>query len=166
MTTAGFREFVLDREDWFRGRLPESEESLHYAEQRLGVRLPESLRWLLSGFGYWHGTGVSDLEESVTDTLLARERLQLPPRYVILENYHDGGLILLDTGDETSIGECAVYAWIGAEDLGADWEPPASARFPSFGAYVAHRLPTQQSLIDPRWVRYNPADYPNAGTEQ
>ena len=165
MTTAEFREFVRSREEWFRGRLPESEASFENVEQRLGVRLPESLRWLLTEFGYWHGTGVSNLEDSVTQTLLARRHLQLPIRYVVLENHHDGGLILLDTGDETSPGECAVYGWIGAEDLGSDMELHDSTRLDSFGAYVANRLTAEQSLIDPRWVRYDPADSPEGRGE-
>jgi hypothetical protein len=160
MTTAEFREFVSGREEWFRGRFPESDESLQRVEQQLGVRLPESLRWLLTKFGYWHGTGIGNLEDSVTETMLAREHHGLPTRYVVLDNHHDGGLTLLDVGDETSPGECAVYGWVGAEDLSPVIPLPLSARFDSFGAYVAHRLPSQQSHIDPRWVRFDPSDSP------
>lgn len=160
MTTAEFREFVRDREEWFRGRLPESEQSLGQAERQLGIRLPESVRWLLVEYGYWHGTGIANLADAVKDTRLARERLGLSSRYVILDNNGDAGLAVIDTGEETSPGENPVYGWVGAEDLGPDRTLPASARFASFGDYVAHRLPMEQDLIDPRHVRYDPADYP------
>jgi hypothetical protein len=160
MTTAQFQEFVRAAEVWFCGRFPQSEESLREVERNLGVSLPTSLRWLLKEYGYWHGTGVSNLESSVTETQLAREHLGLPHQFIVLENHHDGGIILIDTGEQTSPGENPVYGWIGAEDLGPEPNLPASARFASFGAYVAYRLPTEQEFIEPRWVRYDPADYP------
>jgi len=160
MTTAEFQDFVRAREEWFRGRFPESEETLRHVEEQLGVRLPESIRWLLTEYGYWHGTGISNLEDSLAETRLAREHLGLPTHLIVLENHHDGGLILIDTGEQTSPGENPVYDWVGAEDLGPNPELPPSARFTSFGAYVAYRLPAEQARIDPRWVRYDPADYP------
>jgi len=115
---------------------------------------------LLTEYGYWHGTGIGSLEDCVTETQLARKHVGLPTKYVVLENHHDGGLILLNTGEESSPGECVVYGWVGPEDLGPSPYLPASTRLPSFGAYVAHRLPIEQSLIDTRWVRYDPNDYP------
>ena len=159
MTFHQFQEFVAANIDWFRGRLPETESSLQHVEQALGVELPGSVKWLLKEHGYWHGTGVSNLEDAVKDTLDARRHLALPGRFVVLDNFQDGGIILLDTGEETSSGEFAMY-WVGMEDLGNPPRLEGNTRYDSFGEYVKARLPSKQDFIEPRYVRYDPADYP------
>src|SRR5437867_7932442 len=112
-----FQDFVAGNIEWFHGRFPETESSLQQVEQALGVELPASAKWLLKEHGYWHGTGVSNLEDAVKDTLDARRYHGLPTRFVVLDNFQDGGIILIDTGEETSSGEFAMY-WVGMEDLG------------------------------------------------
>ena len=93
---------------WFRGRGHESMASLDLAEEKLGVRLPDEIRWLLSTYGYWHATGISSLDETVSDTLAARQHLNLPNCFVVLYNHHDGGVILLDTVPDSE-GNNKVY---------------------------------------------------------
>ena len=102
MTTAEFQEFVRQRADRFRGSAPESAESLGKVEQELGVSLPRSLKWLLSEYGYSQSAGVSNVDDSVHLSRHVRELYGVPDRYVILEDWDDGGLLVVDTGEETS----------------------------------------------------------------
>lgn len=108
-----FREFVKENEIWFRGRLPETDDSLDRVERELGVTLPEDIRWLLKEYGYWHGTGISNIEESVDDTKLAREHVHLPTNYVVLYDHQDGGVILLDVVADINTGKNRIInsAW-------------------------------------------------------
>ena len=113
-----FRQFVAENERWFRGHLPETDESLNAAERALGVRLPDDIRWVLRDYGYWHATGISSLDETITDTRAAREHVQLPERFIVLYNHQDGGVILLDTiGDpETQANRVYNVAWESIPD--------------------------------------------------
>lgn len=159
MTTDELKAFVKSHEVWFRGRLPETDSSLAEAEQLLGVPLPRSLRWLLTEYGYWHGTAVSNLDDSVRDTLSAREHLGLPTRFIVLENLQDGGVVLVDTEEQPTPGEPVVY-WAGLEDLGAAPKLEGNRRYISFGEYVAERLAHQQDLFNPEDVPYDPRSFP------
>lgn len=159
MTFDQFRDFIAANIDWFRGRLSETDSSLERVEEILGVTLPVSLKWLLKLHGYWHGTGVSNLADTVKDTLAARSHLGLPNNYVVLENFDDGGLILIDTGDSASNDDAPVY-WIGMEDLGNPPHLEGNTKWNSFGDYVKSRLPSVQEFIEDAHIRYNPADFP------
>jgi hypothetical protein len=159
MTFHQFQDFVAGNIDWFRGRMPETDSSLKHAELSLGVELPSSVKWLLKEHGYWHGTGVSNLEDAVKDTLDARHHLALPGRFVVLDNFQDGGIILIDTGEETSSGEFAMY-WVGMQDLGKPPRLEGNTRYDSFGDYVKDQLLSKQDCIEPRFVRYDPAEFP------
>ncbi len=159
MTTAEFMAFAKANEPWFRGRLPESEATLAAAEATLGVKLPQSLRWLLQGWGYWHGTAVSSLSDTVRDTIEARRVHGLPGEFIILENFHDGGLILVDTRDEPSPGEPALF-WIGMEDLGENPRLEGNQRWVSYGEYVVEMLETTRDVIPEGDVRYDRSQYP------
>ena len=159
MTLLELQDFVAANIDWFRGRLSETDTSLRQAEEALGVQLPASLKWLLKEYGYWHGTAVSNLDDTVRSTLDVRRHLDLPNRFVVLEDLQDGGAILIDTGDIGPSGEPPLY-WVGMEDLG---DPPrlhGNTRYDSFGDYVRDRLPSVQDFIDPQDVRYDPASFP------
>jgi hypothetical protein len=164
MTTDEFEAFVKSNEEWFRGRLAETELSLTEAERSLGVALPQSLRWLLKEYGYWHGTAVSNLEDTVKDTLAAREHLGLPANFVVLENHEDGGLIIINTSEQSCRGEPALY-WVGYEDLGEVPELAGSHRFGSYGDYVAYLLPSVQKIIPPEDIRYDPRKYPEGAQD-
>lgn len=162
MTTEEFKAFVRTNEEWFRGRLPETEDSLSSAELTLGVRLPESIRWLLQEYGYWHATGISDLADTVKDTLAARTHHSLSRRFIVLENRQDAGLILVDTGDETSPGEPPLY-WVGMEDLAAEPRLTGNQRFPSYGEYAADRLESERDFLEEKDVPYDPRNFPEGG---
>jgi hypothetical protein len=159
MTFHQFQDFVAANIDWFRGRFPETDSSLARVEQVLGVELPRSLKWLLKEHGYWHGTGISNLEDTERETLDAREALALPKEFVVIENLQDGGVVLIDTSELALSGESPLY-WVGPEDLGNPPRLEGNTRFASFGNYVQDRLPSVQDFIEPQHVRYDPADFP------
>ena len=104
-----FTEFVAANARWFRGHERESAEDISQVEETLGVTFPEELRWLLENYGIWLATGISCLEEMVSDTLQARETFQVPEQYVVLENHHDGGVYFLDTIPDSETGKCRVF---------------------------------------------------------
>lgn len=106
-----FQSFVKENEKWFRGRLPESGSSLAKVESKLGIKLPKDIKWLLKEYGYWHGTGISNIEESIQDTLDARKHLQLPNNYVVLYDHQDGGVILLDVNSTNGKNRVIDAAW-------------------------------------------------------
>jgi hypothetical protein len=159
MTIHQFQEYVAANIEWFRGRLPESDASLQEVEEALGVQLPRSLKWLLQEHGYWHGTAVSNLRDTVAGTLRCRRHLALPNRFVVLEDLQDSGAILIDTGEAASSGESPLY-WVGMEDVGNPPRLEGNTRYDSFGDYVKDRLPSVQDVIEPRYVRYDTADFP------
>lgn len=134
-----FQAFVQKNEQWFRGDITETEKTIQGIEESLGVRLPESLTWLLKEYGYGKATGILDLAESAKQTLYAWDRLELPTRYVLLRS-DNKDFIVIDTSEETSPGEFAVYAGIDLEQLGPEIDLPPEARFDSFGELVEHNL--------------------------
>lgn len=113
-----FQEFVKKNEVWFRGRFPETDASLDRVESELGLKIPSDIRWLLKEYGYWHGTGISNIEESIEETRLARAHVQLPDKYIVLYDHHDGGVILLDTETDEITGNNRVIdsAWESIPD--------------------------------------------------
>ena len=155
-----FKQFVAENIDWFRGRLPESADSLARYEAHLGRCFPQSIKWLLTTHGYWHGTGIANLEEAVQLTLDCRDSIELPHRYVVLNDHGDGGVIVLDTDAETSAGEMRIHN-VEAEELhGLDGRDiPLDIVYESFGEYVADVLKTERYLIDPADVKYDPVTY-------
>lgn len=54
----------------------------------------------MTEYGYSDYSGVSNLYESIQLTKDARVHLELPHNYLVLYDYGDGGLILLDTLSE------------------------------------------------------------------
>ena len=112
------REFVNANEKWFRGRLPETDASLDKVEEELSIKIPTEIRWLLKEYGYWHGTGISNIEESIIDTKEARKHVGLPAKFLVLYDHQDGGVVLLDTIANPITGEFQVYdtAWESIPD--------------------------------------------------
>lgn len=97
---------------WFRGVAPETAETIADAEHRLGVRFPPSLKWLLTEHGYSPACGVANLGEAVAMTLACRRSIGLSPRYMLLEDKGDAGVVLLDT--ESEAGR---VLWIGSHEI-------------------------------------------------
>src|SRR5690349_4555030 len=97
MTQAEFRSMVVQNSRWFEGVSPETADSIRKAEQQLGCALPSSMKWLLSMWGYSSACGIASLDDTVADTLNARRTLGLEERYIILNNWQDGGYVVMDT---------------------------------------------------------------------
>lgn len=106
-----FQEFVVQNSKWFKGRHTETDASLDHVEKELDLKLPQDIRWLLCEYGYWHGTGISNIEESIEDTKQAREHLQLPSNYIVLYDHQDGGVVLLDTESKNGTNRVIDTAW-------------------------------------------------------
>lgn len=140
-----FRDFVKENEKWFRGRHPETDASLNEVERELAVNLPEDIRWLLKTYGYWHGTGICNIEEAIEDTKLAREHVQLPINYVVLYDHHDGGVILLDVNPDEKTGTNRVI------DTGWESIPDRLEEeivYPSFKAYTERVIQNEADFLD------------------
>jgi hypothetical protein len=155
---SAFREFVTENYRWFSGRLPETEESFAIAEQQLGVRFPDDLRWLLITYGYSYATGVSNLEGAVIETLEARLHLKLPTRFVVLENNgFDTHAILLDTAPDIDTGENHVHyvAWECVDsEVGSD-----PITFQSYLEYARHVLAIKSELMSEDDIEFGPSEY-------
>ncbi len=150
------RQFVQDNVRWFRGHAPETEKSLDDAERILGVQLPADIRWLLSTHGYWHATGISSLDETITKTEAAREHLNLPERFVVLYDHQDGGAIILDTDAESQTDENKVYnvAWGSVPDHIHD-----EIVYDSYVDYVRDVLEQKRDFIAAEDIDYDPTRY-------
>ncbi len=136
----------------------ESEATLRSAEETLGVRFPDDIRWLLSTYGYWHAAGISSLDEIVADTQAARTHLGLHERFVVLYNHQDGGAILLDTIADSETGENKVFdaAWQSIPNQLAD-----EIVYDSYLAYVEATLARKREFIADEYIDYNPAAHRN-----
>jgi hypothetical protein len=136
MTLWEFQTFVSSHGDLFGGVRPHSAGELDQFEKALGHPLPNSLRWLLGELGYSECCGVSSLEEAVAQTLACRKSIALPANWLILNDWGDAGIVLLDlpTGR---------VCWCGAHNAGnlaggridsdADW-------FDGYAEWVVRRV--------------------------
>ncbi len=82
MNSTEYEKYVRDHAVWFRGHNPEKLEAIFRAEQRLGITFPESLKWLLTQYGYWQATGVAGLPCIVGATLANRPKF--PNNWLLL----------------------------------------------------------------------------------
>jgi len=82
MNSTEYEKYVRDHAVWFRGHNPEKLEAVFRAEQRLGITFPESLKWLLTQYGYWRATGVAGLPCIVGTTLANRPKF--PNNWLLL----------------------------------------------------------------------------------
>ena len=137
-----FQNFVKENEIWFRGRLPETDETLMNVESKLGVKLPEDIKWLLKDYGYWHGTGISNIEESIDDTLMAREHVNLPNNFVVLYDHQDGGVILLDTNKLSGKYRVISAGWESIPD-----QIENEIIFSDFEEYTKSVIETEREII-------------------
>lgn len=118
--------------------------AIEAVEKALGVRLPADLKWLLSTCGYADATAVPNLDLLRVDTLRFRSAAGLAHQFVVLEDMHDSGVVLLDT---TSSDGAVVWAdWRVAGKLGREEVAAADAEwFPSLAAWTEDRI---QTLLD------------------
>jgi hypothetical protein len=112
----------------------------------------------LREFGYWHATGIASLDESVKNTLAARERAGLPDRYLVLYDHQDAGVVLIDTElDVVEVGPPVYH--LGWEEIPERIAEGAS--FPNFLAYVRDVLANERDLIDEENIDYDPSRFPD-----
>jgi hypothetical protein len=103
-----FKLLVGNNPGYYLGSAPESIAAVKAAEEKLGCQLPRSMIWLLCEHGYSDACGVSSLDDCVTDTLRCRAAISLPFGMVILNDWGDAGVVLLDARTLDSAGECTV----------------------------------------------------------
>lgn len=141
-----FQKFVRENEKWFRGRHPETDLSLNHVETELQLSIPVDLRWVLKEYGYWHATGVSDIEESILDTKAAREHLKLPHQYLVLYDHQDGGVVLLDTnsGSETNENRVIDSSWESVPD-----DIENEIIYPGLVEYAERLIEQYSNFLDP-----------------
>lgn len=96
LTLAEFQSFVAAHPEKFAGVHPHSTADFGDFERRLGLPLPDSLRWLLGTHGYSECSGVDNLTEAVEQTLACRASISLPHNWLVLNDWSDCGIVLLD----------------------------------------------------------------------
>ena len=111
MTLAEFQLFVASHPEEFAGVHPHPTADFDRFERELGNALPESLKWLLGTHGYSRCSGVDNLSEAVEQTIACRSTIALPLHWLLLNDWGDGGIVLLDlpTGR---------VCWCGAHNAG------------------------------------------------
>ena len=145
MSLQEFQAFTAENREWLEGSNPETEQSLVAAEESLGCNLPPTLRWLLTEYGYSDSCGVDSLAGAVEATLRCRDSIGLPRRYVILNDWNDGGVVFFDTEREDPTGEFPI-AWTGAHNLNrlatGDASDGDADVFEDYPSWVRDRLDT------------------------
>ena len=136
--------FVSKNLRWFSGRGHETTETISKAELQLGVNFPPELKWILCEHGYWHATGISSLEETIADTLSAREHLDMPSKFIVLYNHQDGGGIIMDTEDSNTIYNIEWVSFPRAIE--------SAIVCSSYLEYVTEVLADAEDIIDPEDV--------------
>lgn len=123
------------------GELKVSMAAIEAVEQALGVTLPADLKWLLNTCGYASATAVPNLDWVRLDTLRFRSAADLAHQFVVLEDMHDSGVVLLDTA--SSDGAVVWADWRMAGRLGREKVAATDAEwFPSLAAYTEDRIQT------------------------
>lgn len=130
MEFSAFQSFVEVNADWFRGVHLESPASLDQAEFQLGFTLPDSMKWLLSVWGYSRACGIGSLRDAVATTLRCRNVIHLPLHQMILEDRGDAGVVCLDS-------RTGGIVWLGAHELERFMEGHAISDADSFEDFPA-----------------------------
>lgn len=136
MTLAEFKSFVARHANKFAGVHPHPTADFDDFEHKLGHPLPESLRWLLGTHGYSECSGVDNLAEAVEQTIACRSSIRLPRNWLLLNDWGDRGIVLLDLPSGR-------VCWCGAHnarnlaegkiDADADW-------FDGYPEWTANRV--------------------------
>ena len=136
LTLVEFQSFVASHSEKFVGVHPHPATDLDDFERKLGHALPESLRWLLSTRGYSECSGIDNLTEAVAQTIECRGSIGLPNNWLLLNDWGDGGIVLLDlpTGRVCWSGTHNVHNLAdGKIDADADW-------FDGYPEWTANRI--------------------------
>lgn len=108
------RTLVDSNPTYFQGPVMETQAALEQTELALSIELPEDLKWLLLHWGYGHCTIIANLQESVAITTRFRKYAGLPSQFLVLEDLHDAGVVLLNT--QSDFG---AVTWLGVEQIEA-----------------------------------------------
>lgn len=136
LTFAEFQSLVASHPAQFAGVRPHSVADFDEFERRLGHPLPESLRWLLGTHGYSECSGIDNLAAAVEQTIACRGSIALPHNWLLLNDWSDSGIVLLDLATKR-------VCWCGAHnadnlangeiDADADW-------FDGYPEWTANRV--------------------------
>ena len=137
-----FKEFVALNKKWFDGVHPVTENELSNYEEMLGFMIPDSLKWLLSTFGYSDACGIDSIDESVQQTLGCRNSMNLPNNVLILNDWGDAGIVFC-IADNAQDGEYDIiwsdtselYKLAEGENLSQEVD-----RFKNYPAWTVNRL--------------------------
>ncbi len=110
MTLEEFQSHVAAHGELYRGVRPHSLEEFAAFEAMLGHSIPASVRWLLETHGYTDATGIDSLSESVETTLRCRKNINLPIDWLVLNDWNDAGVVLLNLKSER-------VCWCGAHNV-------------------------------------------------
>lgn len=113
------RDLASQHPELLKGAKKETEEALSAVEVALDVRLPADIRWLLLECGYGPVHAVSNMQQSIEDTRRFRAAAGLDSRYVVLDDYGDAGVVLLDTSSESGSVVWADWRAAGRLHVGA-----------------------------------------------
>ena len=138
MTTV--QEIVQRSPRYFSGDKKVTEELVTRVEDELGLTLPDELKWLLVTHGYGECRVVSNIKESISDTMRFRNSADLPVQYIVLEDLNDAGVVLLDTQSEAG-----AVIWLATHCLGELKENGPekvsdSDYFPNLASWVEFQL--------------------------
>ena len=100
MTLDEFQSHVAAHSQVYRGGHPHSAEEFEAFEEILGSSVPMSIRWLLGTHGYSDATGIDNLSESIENTIRCRKSLGLPNEWLLLNDWNDAGVVLLNLNTE------------------------------------------------------------------
>ena len=91
------RQLIEESSPLFSGSVREDEATLLQLEGELGVALPSDVRWFWLSCGSGFTDAAPSARASISDTLRYRLAVNLPLNYVVLDDRHDAGTVLLDT---------------------------------------------------------------------
>ena len=106
------------------------------------------MKWLLKEWGYGHAIGIDNLSECVQWTVTVREIYPMHPmprQYVLLHDWQDAGIVLMDTATMNSEGEPRVL-WVSSPP--SDEEPSDIVRsFATFAEWSVFRLEEEKDFL-------------------
>ena len=140
-----FKTFVAENAEWFRGPFPETDETFQEAEALLGVSLSTDFMWLLKEWGYGSAVGIDNLSESVQWTLRVRESWRMPRQYVLLHDWQDAGIVLMDTDAVNIDGEPRVL-WVTHPPQNDDPSDIVKS-YATFAEWCIYRLEEERDFV-------------------
>ena len=150
MNTEQFKSLVFENEKRFKGVHQESDEHLSAFEQQLGFRLPNSMKWMLSTYGYSTDCGIENLESSVQKTIQCRASINLPHNILPINDWGDDGIVFCITDDSPDSeyeiiwsDTAGIYNLVYGKPLHDD-----VSRYENYPAWVVDRLGFEKDKVN------------------